>query len=127
MDGGTAEKLIRIRFTSLTSAEEQRIRKFINDAVVKKDAQVNDSMLGGALMRNDVRIDIDRVIQLESEATKTLPAQSFKARTSDLSTGGLCVRVAQDQKLIKNSKLKIFLYFIDRDFVVSGEILGLKA
>jgi hypothetical protein len=127
MDGGTAEKLIRIRFTSLASTEEQRIRKFINDAVVKKDAQVNDSMLGGALMRNDVRIDIDRVIQLESEATKTLPAQSFKARTSDLSTGGMCVRVAQDQKLIKNSKIKIFLYFIDRDFVVSGEILGLKA
>jgi hypothetical protein len=127
MGGVTAEKLIRIRFTSLTSVEEQRIRKFINDAVVKKDAQVNDSMLGGALMRNDVRIDIDRVIQLESEATKTLPAQSFKARTSDLSTGGMCVRVAQDQKLIKNSKIKIFLYFIDRDFVVSGEILGLKA
>ena len=126
MNGGTPEKLIRIRFISLTSSEEQRIRKFINDAVVKKDAQVKDSMLGGALKRNDVRIDIDRVIQLESEATKTLPAQSFKARTSDLSTGGICVRVSHDQKLIKNGKLKIFLYFIDRDFVVSGEILGLK-
>ena len=126
MNGGTTEKLIRIRFISLTSSEEQRIRKFINDAVVKKDAQVKDSMLGGALKRNDVRIDIDRVIQLESEATKTLPAQSFKARTSDLSSGGICVRVSHDQKLIKNGKLKIFLYFIDRDFVVSGEILGLK-
>ncbi len=126
MNGGTPEKLIRIQFTSLTSSEEQRIRKFINDAVVKKDAQVKDSMLGGALMRNDVRIDIDRVIQLESEATKTLPAQSFKARTSDLSTGGICIRVSHDQKLIRNGKLKIFLYFIDRDFVVFGEILGLK-
>ena len=126
MNGGTTEKLIRIRFISLTSSEEQRIRKFINDAVVKKDAQVKDSMLGGALKRNDVRIDIDRVIQLESESTKTLPAQSFKARTSDLSSGGICVRVSHDQKLIKNGKLKIFLYFIDRDFVVSGEILGLK-
>ena len=121
------EKKIRIKFANLSSADEQRIRRFINNAVVKKDAHVNDSMVAGAIQRNDVRIDLDRLVRVDVAASKSLEAHTFKARTSDLSSGGLCLRVADHLKFAKNGKVKMYLYFIEDGFIVEGEILGLKS
>jgi len=120
------EKKIRVKFTNLTSADEQRIRRYINNAVIKKDARVNDSMISGAIQRNDVRIDLDHVMQVDAAASKSLEAHSFKARTSDLSSGGMCLRVSSQLQFSKNGKLKLYLDFIEDGFVLEGEVLGLK-
>ncbi|MEI8026298.1 MAG: PilZ domain-containing protein [Pseudomonadota bacterium] len=120
------EKKIRVKFCNLSSADEQRIRRFINSSVLKKDAQVNESMIKGAIQRSDVRIDLDRLVRVDAAASKSLEARSFKARISDISSGGLCLRVDEHLKFAKNGKLKMYLYFIEEGFVVEGEILGLK-
>jgi c-di-GMP-binding flagellar brake protein YcgR len=120
------EKMIRVKFSNLSSTDEQRIRKFINNAVVKKNALVHDSMISGAINRSDVRIGIDQMIRVDAAASKSLDAQSFKARTSDLSSGGMCIRVSNHLKFAKNGVLKLYLYFIHDGLVVEGEILGLK-
>lgn len=125
-NGEPIEKMIRVKFSNLSSADEQKIRRFINNAVLKKEAQVNESMKMGAIQRNDVRIDLDRVVRVDAAASKSLEAQSFKARTLDLSSGGLCLRVADHLKFARSGKLKMYLFFIEDGFVVEGEILGLK-
>ena len=119
------EKLLRVMFPEVSNSEEQTIRKYINDALMSREVQVD--ALDSTNVREDVRVTFrERKIKVTTEAGKKLPQQVFHASIKDLSTGGTCLAVDIEQKVIKNGLATLHLDFVEKGFTVTGKILGLK-
>ncbi|MFK7823281.1 MAG: PilZ domain-containing protein [Oligoflexales bacterium] len=122
-------KDVRLRFCNLKAREKKAITEFI--AInISKDAGTADKKFdpnSPKEKRRDIRVVLSRFeVSVHADAGPTLEAQDFKGQLTDLSTGGCCIRVAQDVKLTKNSKAKISLEFILPGFSPDVEILGLR-
>jgi len=119
------EKLLRVMFPDVSAAEEQVIRKYINDALISKSAQVD--ALDDNNVRQDVRVTFrDQKIKVTTKAGVKLPKQEFMASIKDLSTGGTCLGIDVNQKVIKNGLATLHLDFVKKGFTIIGKILGLK-
>lgn len=119
------EKLLRVMFPDVSAGDEQVIRKYINDALIGKTAQVD--ALDESNIRKDVRVTFrDQYIKVTTKAGVKLPKQVFQASIKDLSTGGTCLGVDVEQKVIKNGLATLHLDFVKEGFTIVGKILGLK-
>lgn len=121
----SGEKLIRIRFSTISSEEERLVRRYLNDALLKKTARVDE--LGKDNLRQDVRVFLgDPQVKVITEPTEKLPMQTFMATLKDISTGGACIDVSETRKVAKNGQIELFLDFIQQGFTMKGVILGKK-
>ena len=119
------EKLLRVMFPDVSAGDEQIIRKYINDALMQRSAQVDE--LNDSNIRKDVRVTFrDQMIKVTTKPGVKLPKQIFKASIKDLSTGGTCLGIDVEQKVIKNGLATLHLDFVHDGFTVVGKILGLK-
>ena len=88
-------------FPSVSAGDEQIIRKYINDALMQRSAQVDE--LDDSNVRKDVRVTFrEQTIKVTTKAGVKLPKQIFNASIKDLSTGGTCLGIDVEQKVIKN-------------------------
>lgn len=119
------QKLIRIRFPYISASDEQKIRKYLNEAIISKAAQVDD--LDESNIRQDVRVMFfNKVVKAVTEASETLPMQSFMTTVKDLSSGGACISIDKNRKVVKNGQITLYLDFIQTGFKIEGQILGKK-
>lgn len=121
-------KEIRIKFYKLTAAHEQLILKFVNGMILDKSARLDDYKPPTPEQnREDFRVLLHRCnVDMVTDKTEKLDVQHLSAEVIDISVGGMCVKLAADVKLVRNSFISLHLHFVETEPIVRGIILGLQ-
>jgi len=119
-------KMVRMQFLNLHEQDEIRLRKFLNDCLLRGEVILKQSLDIETNARSDFRVIIDLSAEVTTQGSNTLPAQIFSALVKDISVGGACLAIDPDQPLVKNGKVQLTMDFVEKNFSVEGQILGLK-
>jgi hypothetical protein len=120
-------KKIAVKFESLSVADEANLRAFIQRELVQRNVAIDAADTAEKMRREVFRVVFNQMkIKIVTEATAKVPQSQLEVSLEDLSEGGCCIGVAQNQPIVKGVTIYLTLHFCQPSLSVRGTVLGLR-
>ena len=120
-------KKIAVKFESLSVADEANLRGFIQRELVQRKVAIDAADTAEKMRREVFRVVLNQMkIKVVTEATEKVPQSELEVSLEDLSVGGCCIGVAQNQPIVKGVTIYLTLHFCQPPLSVRGTVLGLR-